>query len=113
MIVFPLDARVHVYTCMCIVCIYTHMECEFHEYIWSHYIVAPMVWEIVCIRTKVVLYCMAVYIEAHSILLHFMITVFYKLKVCSNPRLSDDGEHFLAITCFLIKLCTLGLFFKT
>lgn len=50
-----------------------------------------MVCEIVCIRTYVVLYCMAVYIEAH------MITVFfYKLKVCSNPRLSDDGEHFFS-----------------
>ena len=39
MIVFPLDARVHVYTCICIVCIYTHMACVFHEYIWYLYIV--------------------------------------------------------------------------
>ena len=48
---------------------------------------APMVREIVCIRMKVVLYCMAVYIEAHLILLHFMITVcFLQIEGLQQPQ---------------------------
>ena len=34
---------------------------------------------------------------------------FYKLKVCGNPELSNDGQHFLAIKYFLIKACTFFL----
>ena len=32
------------------------------------------------------------------------IVFFYKLKICGNPALSNDNEHFLAIKYFLIKM---------
>lgn len=79
MIVFPLDPHVHVYTCICIVCMSTHMACAFHEYIWYLYIV--YLCSVKLCAYERTLYCMAVYIEAHLILLCFMITVFFFIYI--------------------------------
>lgn len=38
--------------------------------------------------------------------------IFYQQKVCGNPVSSDDGQHFLAIKYFLIKVYVLCVFFR-
>ena len=71
------------------------------------------------IYTYIHIYIHTLYIQAYLILLHFTLlnladtVFFYKLKICCNPALSDDGQHLPAMKYFYIKLCTLFFFFQT